>query len=437
MNIIVDLNYPIQDGTEVKFRSPVDCSQVTGLKVNYPNGSQEFAFADAHGNNVGDVDHLFAEDVVVKVILDVTNGMAFVQNADTNAYLEGRFAELEAKIGTGGGGGSADAVLYTEQNLTPEQQEQARENIGAVSEELFDGLLKPVYNELRYSTTTGVCISATDGSLANAGNNTRCVAKASVKPNNTYFVSGSAQHGFAYWAFYDAQDNLLKASVTAYGTPYVFNDVELVAPENASYINVAYITSSTVAKIEEVSMGLVPEIDAVLYTPQSLDDEQKAQARKNIGSAPAKAIVDQSLVEEWDSGWVHTISSQCQFYGWDWKKYADGTFTLVGWLSEASIYVEDEPDCPLSWTYAGEGGDETDLPFDAYETEVTYWWEGLSPNSDFAEITVNVLPLHCPAWLYIEAFASAETRERMRAEGMEEMVGNIYVSISGKWRVDE
>ena len=96
MNIRVDLNIPINDGKEVVFRSPVDCSQVTGLIVYYPeNGntvSKEFAFADAHGNNVGDIDHLFTEDVVVKVILDVTKSMAFVQNADTNAYLEGRFA---------------------------------------------------------------------------------------------------------------------------------------------------------------------------------------------------------------------------------------------------------------------------------------------------------------------------------------------------------
>lgn len=108
MNIIVDLNYPIKDGTEVVFRSPVDCSQVTGLLVNYQdNGpcSKEFAFADANGNNVGDIDHLFAEDVPVKVILDITKNMAFVQNADTNAYLEGRFAKLEAQIGTSGGSG--------------------------------------------------------------------------------------------------------------------------------------------------------------------------------------------------------------------------------------------------------------------------------------------------------------------------------------------
>jgi hypothetical protein len=61
------------------------------LKVYYPDASQEFVFADAHGNNVGDIDHLFAEDVAVKVILDVTKGMAFVQNADTNAYIERTF----------------------------------------------------------------------------------------------------------------------------------------------------------------------------------------------------------------------------------------------------------------------------------------------------------------------------------------------------------
>lgn len=95
MNIRVDLNTPISDGMDLVFRSPVDCSQITGLVVYYKEGnntcSKVFAFSDAHGNNVGDIDHLFAENVVVKVILDVTSGMAFVQNADTNAYIEKTF----------------------------------------------------------------------------------------------------------------------------------------------------------------------------------------------------------------------------------------------------------------------------------------------------------------------------------------------------------
>lgn len=103
MNIRVDLQHNIYDGMEVVFRSPVDCSQVTGLILYYPENdiitSREFAFTDAHGHNVGDIDHLFSEDAVVKVILDLIASKAFVQNADTNAYLEGRFEEITASIG--------------------------------------------------------------------------------------------------------------------------------------------------------------------------------------------------------------------------------------------------------------------------------------------------------------------------------------------------
>ncbi len=97
-NIRVDVGYTIQDGAEIKFRSPVDCSAITGLIMHYPGEdgnitSKVFVFADAHGNNVGNIDHLFAENIVVKVILDVTSGMAFVQNADTNAYIERTFVK--------------------------------------------------------------------------------------------------------------------------------------------------------------------------------------------------------------------------------------------------------------------------------------------------------------------------------------------------------
>lgn len=116
-NIRVDVGYTIHDGTEIKFRSPVDCSAITGLIVYYPGVdgntvSKVFVLADAHGNNVGDIDHLFAEDVVVKVILDVTKGMAFVQNADTNAYLE---AALAGKAPAGMNGETIQGVTSTEQ----------------------------------------------------------------------------------------------------------------------------------------------------------------------------------------------------------------------------------------------------------------------------------------------------------------------------------
>ena len=95
-NIKVTIDYPIANGLPLTFKSPANCSQVTGMTVHYTEGgtkkSKTFQFADAHGKNVGSID-LFASNVLVKVILDVDASKAYVQNADTNAYLEGELAK--------------------------------------------------------------------------------------------------------------------------------------------------------------------------------------------------------------------------------------------------------------------------------------------------------------------------------------------------------
>lgn len=102
-NIRLDLEVSPISGQSLTFKSPADCSQVTGLILYYPVGdsveSSVFQFADAHGNNIGDLD-LFASDSLVKIILDTQSSLAFVQNADTNAYLEGRFDEKQDKYKT-------------------------------------------------------------------------------------------------------------------------------------------------------------------------------------------------------------------------------------------------------------------------------------------------------------------------------------------------
>ena len=108
-NIRVDSPVVVYSGLPLTFKSPADCSQVTGLVVYWTDGdrtsSRVFQFADAHGNNIGHLD-LFAADVVVKVILDLATNCAFVQNADTNAYLEQRINNAEA-----------NAKSYTDQKV--------------------------------------------------------------------------------------------------------------------------------------------------------------------------------------------------------------------------------------------------------------------------------------------------------------------------------
>lgn len=120
-NIRIDLDTPIVDGQQLIFRSPIDCSSITGLIVYYRSedgskASRTFQFADAHGNNVGDLDHLFTSDVLVKVILDVETSRAYVQNADTNKYLEERFDGIKYSLIRRMTQAEFDALEYVDPN---------------------------------------------------------------------------------------------------------------------------------------------------------------------------------------------------------------------------------------------------------------------------------------------------------------------------------
>lgn len=93
-NIKVKIDYPISDGAKVKFRTPCESTSVEGLVVTYPikNGvgyaTKTLRFVDAHGKELSGLGNVFTTDVLVEVLLDVTKGRAFIQNADTNSYIE-------------------------------------------------------------------------------------------------------------------------------------------------------------------------------------------------------------------------------------------------------------------------------------------------------------------------------------------------------------
>ena len=126
--IRIDINTTVRNGRSLTFKAPADCANVTGLIVYYPeNGatiSKNFVFADAHGVDVGSgTISLFAKNAFVKVVLDTDNGKAYVQNADTNAYLEEKLVErLIAPVPTAAENGkflrvvNGDAVWTTVDN---------------------------------------------------------------------------------------------------------------------------------------------------------------------------------------------------------------------------------------------------------------------------------------------------------------------------------
>lgn len=98
-SIKAEVNFTISDGCSIAFRAPCDASAATNLIVYYPNtdgetASQTFTFKDAHGNDLANIDNLFASGAMVKVVLDTVNSGVYIQNADTNAYLEGRLNNI-------------------------------------------------------------------------------------------------------------------------------------------------------------------------------------------------------------------------------------------------------------------------------------------------------------------------------------------------------
>lgn len=99
-NIKVISDRPLYDGVAITFRAPCECNAVEGLTVSYLNTDMVFAFWDCHGNDLTTLGNLFEEGAYVKAILDTKNGRAYLQNADTNAYLEGRFDGLFGKNNT-------------------------------------------------------------------------------------------------------------------------------------------------------------------------------------------------------------------------------------------------------------------------------------------------------------------------------------------------
>lgn len=98
-NIKIVVEGALMDGHEVSFKAPCDCTAITGLNVQYVEDmeikNRVFTLKDAHGNDLTGIGNLFQEGAIVKVLLDTVNSSAYIQNADTNAYLEGRLGDVD------------------------------------------------------------------------------------------------------------------------------------------------------------------------------------------------------------------------------------------------------------------------------------------------------------------------------------------------------
>ena len=100
-NIRLDLNHAPLDGESVTFKAPCNASEITGLIIYYQDAgktvSKSFMLCDANGGDIGEIDNIFSVGSIVKILLDTDENKAFMQNPDTNTYIEGRFGNKAQK----------------------------------------------------------------------------------------------------------------------------------------------------------------------------------------------------------------------------------------------------------------------------------------------------------------------------------------------------
>lgn len=101
--IRVDLVEELVDGQLVAVKAPCDCTAIEGFRVYYPkNGeklSRVFVMKDAHGGELTGIGNLFMAGSYVTAILNTVEGVAYLQNADTNSYIEAKMGALETQFG--------------------------------------------------------------------------------------------------------------------------------------------------------------------------------------------------------------------------------------------------------------------------------------------------------------------------------------------------
>lgn len=165
---------------------------------------------------------------------------------------------------------SATAVLYTEQSLTNAQQNQARTNIGAASQADFSAY-RPTF-----PVTYGVTTYAAIASAYAAGKLPVC----------------------------DMSGNMYQL-VALYSTRAIFRHNNMVG--DGSTVATVTCTYNNVWSGSEADYYTADQVDAlaanaVKYTAQSLTDNQKAQARTNIGAASAADLAGKAVkpnIIEW------------------------------------------------------------------------------------------------------------------------------------------
>ena len=97
-NIKVQLQTAIYDGMPVTFKAPCDCADTGLIEVTHLTESgmatTTFVLMDTDGVELLGWNNLFIKGTYVRVVLDTRRRFAYIQNANSNSYLERKFHSI-------------------------------------------------------------------------------------------------------------------------------------------------------------------------------------------------------------------------------------------------------------------------------------------------------------------------------------------------------
>lgn len=169
-NIRITVEGPLMDGHKITFKAPCDCSSVEKLDVRYIESNTQksklFTMKDSHGNDLTGLGNLFSQGAYVDVVLDPNSSAAYLQNASTNAYLEGKLKTVAAPV---------DNLTSTSTTLPLSARQGKVLNDGKVDKVSGKGLSTNDYTTTEKNKLAGIASGATkntvDSSLSTSSTN--------------------------------------------------------------------------------------------------------------------------------------------------------------------------------------------------------------------------------------------------------------------------